>query len=290
MDLLGVGIVLHPDPDFLEAARPLAEEHAEFLEVSPESPWQATADWAETFEQIQGWLGKPFVGHGLGLSLGTGDNHEADQRRLRRWLTQIEKDCQRFGYLWYTEHLGWVSVDGREVVLPLPLPATDEAARLVAGRLNQLKPIIPTVGFENQVSYFSFSKPTEEADFWNRICATGDLWLLLDLHNAYTQCVNYDVRMEDYLAGVDLTRVLEIHLSGGSESDPNWLPSGRQWRLDTHDGPVPEPVWEAYRSIRLQCPNLRGVVVERQNTSLTAETVSLVADEVERAKRIFWEG
>lgn len=41
-------------------------------------------------------------------------------------------------------------------------------------------------------------------------------------------------------------RVLELHLSGGSDSGPDWLPSRRVLRLDSHDGAVPEPVWRAF--------------------------------------------
>jgi uncharacterized protein (UPF0276 family) len=294
---LGAGLSLHPDEEFVDLCRPLIEEEAEFFEVAPEALWRVGADgrfspspWADVFDGIRRRSGKPFVGHGLGLSPGSAGESAADQARLARWLERIARDQERFGFLWYTEHLGWIQADGLEAVLPLPLPPTEEAVQTVASRLNRLRPIIPLVGFENQVSYFALGDVRGEAAFWNRICAAGDLWLLLDLHNCWTQCVNFGVPLADYLAGLDLTRVLEVHLSGGSESEPGWLPSGRVMRLDSHDGPIPEPVWEAFAALRPRCPRLRAVVVERMTGSVTPADVPLLRDEVRRARQIFWEG
>jgi uncharacterized protein (UPF0276 family) len=296
MTPLGAGFVLHPDAEYLDLCRPIIEEEAEFFEVTPETLWQADAEgrlaaspWADLLDEIRRRSGKPFVGHGLGLSPGTASTSAQDEARLARWLRQIARDQERFGFLWYTEHLGWVQAEGREAVLPLPLPPTEESVQTVAARLNRLRPIIPTVGFENQVSYFAFDDIRGEPAFWNRIAAAGDLWLLLDLHNCWTQCLNFGVPLEEYLAGIDLTRVLEIHLSGGSDSEPGWLPAGRVMRLDAHDGPVPEPVWEAFAAIRPRCPNLRGVVVERMTGTIAPDDVPLLRDEVRRARALFWD-
>jgi uncharacterized protein (UPF0276 family) len=295
MTPLGVGFVLHPDATYLGLCRDIIEREAEFFEVAPETCWTADADgqvsatpWCDVFADMRRRSGRPFVGHGLALSPGTPSDPGEDER-LTRWLHQIARDHERLDFRWYTEHLGWVSAEGQALRLPLPLPPTEEAARTVAGRLNRLRPIIPVVGFENQTSFFSFGDVRTEPPFWNRICAVGDCWLLLDLHNCYTQCLNHGVALDEYLAGLDLSRVLEIHLSGGSESEPGWLPSGRVFRMDSHDGPVPEPVWRAFAEVRPCCPNLRGVVVERLDGTIAPEEVPALRDEVRRARTIFWE-
>jgi uncharacterized protein (UPF0276 family) len=293
---LGVGFVLHPNAEYLELCASIIEERADFFEVSPETLWQIEpnghfrpSSWSDVMDNIRRESGRPMVAHGLGLSPGTaapGDMEE--EQRLQRWLERIRLDQERFNFCWYTEHLGWASAGGQVAVLPLPLPPTDEAVQTVADRLNRLRPIIPWVGFENQVSYFAFGDVCQEGHFWNRICTTGDLWLLLDLHNCYTQSVNFGVPLDQYLAGIDLSRVLEIHVSGGSDSEASWLPSGRVMRLDAHDGPVPEPVWTALERVRPRCPNLRGVVVERLQGTLAPDDVPLLEEEVRRAHRIFW--
>ena len=292
MTPLGVGFALHPDETYLSLCRDIIEREAEFFEVAPETLWQRGPDgriesgpWADVFDNIRLRSGRPFVGHGLDLSLGT----TGDDERLVRWVAQVARDQERFGFLWYTEHLGWVQAANHELWLPLPLPPTEEAVQTVAARLHRLRPYFPLVGFENQVSYFAFDDVRLEPHFWNRICATGDLWLLLDLHNCYTQCLNHGVALAEYLAPLDLTRVLEIHLSGGSESEAGWVPGNRVYRLDSHDGPVPEAVWQAFADLRPRCPNLRGVVVERLDGTVSPDDVPLLRDEVRRARTIFWE-
>ena len=295
---LGVGMVLHPDQAYLSLCADLIERDADFYEVSPETLWRTDesgglhdSPWADVFLDLKAYSGKPFVGHGLGLSPGTAPGSDAEARRLRQWVDQVARHQRRFGYLWYTEHLGWVTAEGLAAVLPMPLPPTDESVAVVTSRLSLLKPVVPTVGFENQVSYFTFGDPRDEAPFWTRLCHAGDLWLLLDLHNAWTQCLNTGLDLDEYLSGLDLSRVLEIHLSGGSDSEPGWLPGGGTLRLDTHDAPVPEPVWRAFERVRPRCPNLRGVVVERMNGSFhDAGDVGDYAAELRRAKRIFAEG
>jgi uncharacterized protein (UPF0276 family) len=293
MTPLGVGFVLHASEKYLSLCRDIIEDEAEFLELAPETLWSADLgrqltpnSWSGVMDEIHKRSGKPFVAHGLGLSPGTASH---DEERFQRWLEAIRRDQQVFEFRWYTEHLGWVQSRGMEVNLPLPLPPTADAVTIVAQRLNQLRPIVPNVGFENQVAFLTFGDVRAEPLFWNRICSEGNLWLLLDLHNCYTQCLNNKVPLEDYLANVDLTRVLEVHLSGGSESEPDWLPSGRVMRMDSHDGPVPEAVWEAFRQIRPRCPNLRGVVVERLDADLSRVDVPPLREEVCRARRIFWE-
>lgn len=294
MKPLGAGFVVHPDREYLQLCAPILERDAEFYEIAPDAFWVRANDssfcagpFADVLERIRDASGRTLVAHGLGLSPGTSEPDHSP--RLKAWLKQIQRDQARFDFAWYTEHLGWCESAGRELLLPLPLPPTDEAVDTVARRLAMLKPIVPLVGFENQTSFIPLDDLRTEAGFWNRICAKGDLWLLLDLHNAWTHCRNFGVSTDEYLADLNFARVIEVHLSGGSESDPDWLPSKRTYRLDSHDGPVPEAVWTLFEEVRPKCTNLRGVVVERLDGTIEPGDVPDLAGEVERAKRIFWE-
>ena len=75
----------------IDPARPIIEEEAEFFEVTPETLWQADAEgrlaaspWADLLDEIRRRSGKPFVGHGLGLSPGTASTSAQDEARLAR--------------------------------------------------------------------------------------------------------------------------------------------------------------------------------------------------------------
>ena len=148
--------------------------------------------------------------------------------------------------------------------------------------------MIPDVGVENNVTYFHLGDPAEEPAFLRAILGAPDArtHLLLDLHNLYTLATNFGIEPEAYLAGLDLGRVIEIHLSGGKPSAPEWLATGRVMRLDSHDDAVPEPVWRLYERVAPACPNLRGVTLERMEGTVGAEDVPVIVEELARARRV----
>ena len=173
---------------------------------------------------------------------------------------------------------------GLQGVLPLGLPFTDEGIDAVAARMRLLASVAPAVAFENNVNYFNLGPPAEEPNFWNAICRAAGCGMLLDLHNVYTQCKNNGLDAREFVDRVDGANVIEIHLSGGSDSDGAWLESRRVMRLDSHDSPIPEDVWDLLARVVPRCPNLRGIVVERLNATLGADGVALLRAEVRRAK------
>lgn len=292
-DRLGVGLFLPASLPHLELIEPLLSR-ADFFELSPENflagqkpdgsfAWRACL---QDMQEIKTRYGKPFVAHGLQFSMGTAltqDKHE------ELWLGLVRHFHQLFDFAWYTDHLGFsVSPSGLNALLPLPLPHTQEAVQTVAARLRRLSQVVPVVGFENSVFYFTLGDPMEEADLYNRICAEADCRLLLDTHNIYTHCRNFELDPRDFLQRIDLSRVVEIHVSGGSESEPAWM-EGPTYRLDSHDGPVPETVWELLEELLPCCPNLRGATLERLEGTVEPEQVPQLAGELERLREL-WEG
>src|SRR5581483_8223623 len=187
-------------------------------------------------------------------------------------------------FRWYTDHLGATSLDGLAMTLPLPLPMTAAAAAVVRRRLAAMRRVVPEVGVENNVAYFLLGDALEEPGFLARILGARGAHLLLDLHNLYTMSQNFGFDPEAYLARLDLARVIELHLSGGADSDGAWLPSGRVMRLDSHDAAVPEAVWSLYERVAPRCPRLRGVTLERMEGTVGDADVAAIGDEFSRAQ------
>lgn len=285
---LGVGLPLYPDFEYLERAAPLIEDEADYFEINPETLWRSRGGKLERngyypiFQDLRDRSRKPFVAHGLDFSIGTADSEPA---RVGAWLERIRDDHDTFRFAWMTEHLGWTTAGGLQSVLPLPLPFTDEAVATVAARMRLLKSIVPVVGFENNVTYFALGDVREEPAFFAAICRATPCGMLLDLHNAWTQCRNFGIDPFEYVDRIPLDNVVQIHLSGGSESEPGWVPGKRVFRLDSHDGPVPEEVWKLLERARPKCRNLGGIVVERLNG--TFESPEEIRPELRRAKEIF---
>lgn len=288
MDRPAIGLALHPDEHYLERAMGLYEREAELLELAPETTW-ALDERGELIENrfharflaIGQRFGLPFVAHGVGLSPGSA----ADPARRARWLARIAADHQRFDFRWYTEHLGVTVLDGLEMTLPLGLPMTPAAVAVTRACLAEMRSVVPRVGLENTAIYFMLGDPLAEPDFITAILGDTD-HLLLDLHNLFTMAENLGFDPAAYLARLDLRRVIEIHLAGGADSDPAWLPSRRTLRLDSHDAAVPEPVWQLFAQVLPRCPELRAVIVERMEGTLGPGDELLLAEELRRARRL----
>src|SRR6185436_7021490 len=147
--------------------------------------------------------------------------------------------------------------------LPVPLPMTPSFAAAVRRRLRAMQRVVRDVGVENNVAYFLLGEALDEPGFLARCCSGARMHLLLDLHNVFTMAENFGFEPMAYVERLPLERVIEVHLSGGSYSDPAWLPSGATRRLDSHDDAVPEAVWRLAEAVLPRCKRLRGVTLER---------------------------
>ena len=290
--MVAFGITLQPEDEFLGHLDRVLREDVDYFEVAPETMWAVDDDdrfrpnrYRGTFLALAEKARRPFVAHGVALSLGSASPDDAPRRR--RWLRQIAIDHRRFGFLWYSDHLGPTTVAGEAVTSPMPLPMTATSAALVRAQLAAMQRVVPNVGFENSVTYFLFGRLADEPAFFERILGPPGMHLVLDLHNVYTMARNLGGDPGAYLAAIDLRNVIEIHLAGGNRSQPGWLPGGRTVRLDSHDSAVPEEVWRLFAAVVPRCSGLRGVTLERMEGTVRAADGPLIREELRRARRVF---
>src|SRR5215471_5976053 len=243
--MVAVGFTLQPEVEFLERTAALCEHDVDYFEVAPETLWRVDGEgrllpngFHGRFAALREATRRPFVAHGVGLSLST--NAPADGARRRAWLTRIREDHRVFAFEWYTDHLGATAADGAALALPLPMPMDGWTAGVVRRNLRALRGVVPDVGVENTANYFTLGDPLEEPRWLHQVVAMPRTWLLLDLHNVWTVAENASFDPDAWLERAPLERVIEIHIAGGKYSDPGWLPSGRSMRLDGHDAAVPD--------------------------------------------------
>ncbi len=280
-----LGISLQADEHFLALNRELIEDAAEIYEINPECLWEAGCEPSPMyglFRDIVARSGRPVVGHGILYSLGA----VTEPPRRPTWLRALRRDQAAFGFEWFSEHLGFADDGERHLALPLPLPAGDDTVATVAVNFAPLKDIFTTVAFENNVGYFALGDPLDEVDMFRAVCDRADCSMVLDLHNAYTTCMNFGIGLQAWLDRVPWKSVIEIHLSGGSLSDPSWFDCPRPFRLDTHDHPVPEPVFQIFAESLERCPNLRAVIIEWLPEGMDQAAANSYAADFERARRI----
>jgi hypothetical protein len=209
----------------------------------------ATADWFEVISEnfmIPG--GRPLrvleraralapvVLHGVSMNLGGIDP-------LRdRHLDRLADLVRRFEPAWVSEHLCWGAFGAHYAHDLLPLPYTEEALAHVALRVRRVQDRLGRrILVENVSSYVTFTHSVmPEWEFLAAVADAADCGILLDVNNVYVSAVNHGFSADAYLAGLPPERIGQIHLAGHTDAGTHLI--------DTHDHPVPAPVWELYRS------------------------------------------
>lgn len=176
--------------------------------------------------------------HGVGLSLGSTDPlNMRHLEKLGRLVDRIEP-CA------VSEHLAWVSFDGRYFNDLLPLPYTEESLGYVTRRVQQTQEYLKRqILIENLSSYFEFGASTiPEWEFMVELAKRSGCGLLLDINNVFVAACNHDFDPLRYLHHIPAYLVGEIHLAGYTE---RWL-DDRVLLIDTHNRPVSWEVWALY--------------------------------------------
>jgi uncharacterized protein len=192
----------------------------------------------------------PVVLHGVSMSIGS--THPLD----RQYLSQVKALAARIEPEWISDHLCWTGVAGRNVHDLLPLPYTEEALANVIERVRTVQDILGRrILLENVSSYVSFrDSRLTEWEFLKAVAEGADCLILLDVNNIYVSSVNHEFDPLDYLNAIPVERVQQIHLAG-HEDHGDYL-------IDTHDHPVPHPVWDLYSAAVRRFGNV-STMIER---------------------------
>jgi hypothetical protein len=176
----------------------------------------------------------PLVMHGVSMSIGS--TAPLDREYLRR----LKELAERVQPAWISDHLCWTGVAGRNTHDLLPLPYTEEALEHVVGRVRAVQDFLGRrILLENVSSYVAFrDSRLTEWEFLREVAERADCLILLDVNNIYVSAVNHEFDAREYLDAIPVDRVQQIHLAG-HENHGDYL-------IDTHDHPVPDPVWALY--------------------------------------------
>ena len=176
----------------------------------------------------------PMVMHGVSLSIGGTDPLDLE------YLAGLKRLAARVEPAWVSDHLCWTGIDGRNLHDLLPLPYTEEAVAHVADRVGRVQDFLGRrILLENVSSYVTWTDSlVPEWEFLSAIAERADCLILLDVNNVYVSAHNHGFDPLAYLDGVPRERVRQIHLAGHSHNG--------SLIIDTHDHPVPNPVWDLY--------------------------------------------
>ena len=176
----------------------------------------------------------PIVLHGVSLSIGS-----ADPLNLP-YLDRLAALARRTEPAWVSDHLCWAGFGGHYAHDLLPLPYTEEALAHVVARVSQVQEHLGRpIALENVSSYVTFRQSSmPEWEFLAEIARRSGCGILLDVNNIYVSSRNHGFDPRAYVEGIPKESVWQFHLAGHSDKG--------KYLLDTHDHPVPDPVWDLY--------------------------------------------
>jgi uncharacterized protein (UPF0276 family) len=226
---LGHGVGLRPR-HFADVLA--GKARADWFEVISENFMIAGGQPLRVLDRARGIA--PIVMHGVSLDIGGGDPLNLGYLRALEFL------IDRFEPAWISDHLCWGVYKGHYTHDLLPIPFTEEAVAHVAGRIRRVQDRLRRrILIENISSYITYRHSSmTEWEFVSAVANMADCAILLDINNLYVNAMNQGFDPDEYIAGVPVGRVAQIHLAGHS----------RYGRLliDTHDHPISPAVWRLY--------------------------------------------
>lgn len=245
----GVGLGLRWD--FLEEVvegPPLA---IDFFEVSPENYMRRGGYYPAQLERLRERY--PLVTHGLTLSIGAEDEPDVE------YLRELRAEVARTGSPWHSDHLCFSSLGRRTLHELLPLQHSRRNVKRVAERARRMRDALGVPFALENITYYAHPGREElsELAFLNAVLEQSGAGLLLDVNNVFVNAQNHGTDPRAFLRGLDLSRVVEIHVAGHTRR-----PSGLI--LDTHGAQVADEVLELLElALRLTGP--KPVLLERDN-------------------------
>ena len=247
LPMLGVGFE-HVIPWERDVVRRTGE--IDCYEILPENFFDDPVRLAH-LEQVRA-AGVPMVVHGLDASLGS------DEPLKEAHLGRVAEIVRASGAVLFSEHLSMTEAGGVEIGQLTPIQWSRASIEVLARKTAQVREIIPLPLVLENITY-GFTVPggeMRETEFLMRVCDACDCYLLLDVNNVWTNSQNHGFDPYRFVDEIDPGRVAQLHLAGG------------RWEYgmleDTHDAPVPQPVWELYRYVCQRCrPN--AVIIERNS-------------------------
>ena len=176
----------------------------------------------------------PLSIHCVGLSLGAVD--PVDPRHLQKLKSLITG----FEPALVSDHLSWGKVDATWFNDLLPLPYTEEALAVVCRNVEMTQEFLGrSMLVENVSSYLTYRHSCiPEWEFIAEVSRRTGCGILLDVNNIYVNAINHGIDPGDYLAGIPVAAVKEMHLAGYEDSG--------DCLIDSHSRKVADPVWRLF--------------------------------------------
>ncbi len=195
---------------------------------------------------------RPLSLHGVGLSLGSASEPDADH------LAALKRLVDRFEPALVSEHLAWSRFDGRSFPDLLPLPRTNETLARLADNIGRVQDALGRgILIENPTHYLPLDQHRwSETSFLRELARRSGCKLLIDVNNVAVGANNIGFDAAEWLSEIPAKLIGEVHLAGHS------LDADGKLLIDSHDEPVSETVWNLYEALIARI-GARPTLIER---------------------------
>ncbi len=281
----GVGLGLRRDLKIhIEAELNSKEKLINWLEIVPENFIDIGGKKRIDFEDILKTQ-IPIIPHGVNLSIGTAPKELGQIDYDPYLLDQLEELFEEIKPPWFSDHLSCTRVANFYLQELIPLPFTKEAVEIVANNIKFLEDRFQlNFLFENPSYYTKFTDShLSELDFMNAIAQKADCGILLDVNNIFVNIKNHaDYDYKGFIDGLDLERVVQVHIAGHLENFSSWLSPLKLNVLDTHGEEIKEEVYGILEYL-LAKTQINAILLERDSNFPDFENLKL---ELQKLKNI----
>lgn len=214
----------------------------------------------------------PLIAHGTELGIGDAAGVDDD------YVARVHVALADLGVHWYSEHLAYLRAGGIELGHFAPLFHDEESLAVLTANAARVCDGLPCpLLLENPADILGYGTEAEGSGlgaFFGRALEAASCGGLLDLTNLVYGARNDGYRVHDFLDALPWERVVEVHLAGGRRRGPLWI--------DTHSHPVDGEALELVSEVAQRAPQLRAIIVERDDR---LPPLSALLAEVEEVRR-----
>ncbi len=215
-----------------------------FFEVSPENYMRRSGWFPDALHRVA--ERHPLLTHGLMMDVGGTGALDAD------YLGQLRGFLGELGATHHSDHLCWSGQEGQILHDLLPLTLDRHSAERVADRVRRIQDRLGVPLALENISYYLAISGTDggaamgmrERDFVCEVLERADCGLLLDVNNVHVNATNHGFDAWDYIRGLPLDRVVQLHVAGGER-----LARFDDLVIDTHGADVAPAVVELMQRV-----------------------------------------
>lgn len=242
---LGVGLGFRPQ---FKAEVFLNRSKIDFLEITSDHYIDATERKLRELELLAEHF--PLIPHSLELSLGSAEGVDEE------YLAKLSDVVAAAKPAWFSDHICFTRSDGVKIGHLAPVPFTEEALGVFVRNIERVRDRIDVPLILENITYnieYPWSEMSE-TEFIRRLLGETDCGLLLDVANLYINSQNLGFDWRQYLDGLPLERVVQVHFVGEHSSGERLI--------DAHADNTSDAIWEVLREISARC-DVKGAVLER---------------------------